>query len=314
MADPGVLCHESQSSEAFILHLSTVSLCKAHSMVNSLVYTLDAEGILVPNSDVLHRDDEYDSELFPLMMRMQREHFWYLGRYRFLSGLLNRLVEGRTGLSAVDLGGGTGSWVHYLQQHHREQFAELALADSSKEALRLAAQIVEPGTQRFQVDVTRPGWSERWDTIFLLDVLEHLPDDISTMQQVAAALKPGGLAVVTMPAIQRLWSYNDDIVHHLRRYNIGDMKRMADQTGMQLVDARYFNFFLSPLLVLSRMRRPSVESMGRDELRALLERTHRVPGPIVNQTLRLIFSAETPLGLKMPFPWGTSIAGVFRRQ
>jgi len=53
--------------------------------------------------------------------------------------------------------------------------------------------------------------------------------------------------------------------------------------------------------------------MEEKEILALLERTHRLPVPSVNALMKVIFDLETPLGLLLPFPWGTSILGVFQK-
>jgi hypothetical protein len=73
-------------------------------------------------------------------------------------------------------------------------------------------------------------------------------------------------------------------------------------------------FFLSPLLFLSRLRSPHVDSMAPAERQELLNRTHQVPASPVNRLLQAVFSLETPLGAWLPFPWGTSILGVFKRS
>ncbi len=99
----------------------------------------------------------------------------------------------------------------------------------------------------------------------------------------------------------------------MRRYSRGDFQRLAAACGFELRKSRYFMFFLSPLLALSRLRRPKIEQMTPAEIRNLLDRTHRVPSAPVNQALRIIFSAETPLGLRAPFPFGTSVLGVFQK-
>ncbi len=77
--------------------------------------------------------------------------------------------------------------------------------------------------------------------------------------------------------------------------------------------ASYFMFFLSPFVWLSRLKSPDLAKMEEKEILALLERTHRVPVPAVNALMKLIFDLETPLGLLLPFPWGTSILGVFQK-
>jgi hypothetical protein len=54
-------------------------------------------------------------------------------------------------------------------------------------------------------------------------------------------------------------------------------------------------------------------NMDENEIFELIERAHRVPLPAINALMTLIFGLETPLGLWLPFPWGTSILGVFQK-
>jgi SAM-dependent methyltransferase len=262
----------------------------------------------------VHRDEEYDPGGFDALAEMQQRHFWYRGRHRFLLAALNRqLAAAKHSLDAIDLGGGCGGWIGYLQQHAPGRFRELALADSSPKALNMARRIVGEDVGLYQADLLDLGWRERWDVAFLLDVLEHLPDDAAAMRQVFAALRPGGLALVTTPALRCFWSYNDVLVKHVRRYSRRDFVELAKSTGFTLRDARYFMFLLSPLLVGSRLLAPNVERMSQAQIREHLLKTHRVPAPIVNRLLQAVFALETPLGHIVRFPWGTSVLGVFEK-
>jgi SAM-dependent methyltransferase len=282
-----------------------------------MTYSLKPNNILTPEFPVAHRDEEYDSAGFEVLRDMQSRHFWYQGRHRFVLRALKRHLPGpqspEHGLTAIDLGGGCGGWVSYLRERMPGVFTELALSDSSLRALELAGPVVGEDVSRYQVDLLRLGWQNRWDVAFLLDVLEHIPNDAEVLLQIKAALKPGGVLLVATPALQGFWSYNDDIAHHVRRYSKDDLARLAETTGLLLRQARYFMFFLSPLLWLSRLKRPNLTTLSRIEIAELSARTHRVPVAPVNGLLRLIFSLETPLGLGVPFPWGTSILGVFQK-
>ncbi len=266
-----------------------------------------------PSLPVQHRDGEYEEGGFETLRDMQERHFWYRGRHRFLLASVNRYLpkSGQT-LSAIDLGGGTGGWVSYLAKHLPEEFASLALADSSIVALTLAASVVPPTAQRYQVDLMQLHMHEQWDAAFLLDVIEHLPDDLQALRQAREALKSGGYLFVTTPAFPQFWSYNDDMAQHLRRYRRSDFVRLAQQSGLTLCDARYFMFYLSPLYLLSRMR-PSLASMTLAQKKELIIKQHQVPSAPINSILNAIFAAESPLGHWLRFPWGTSILGVFKK-
>jgi SAM-dependent methyltransferase len=249
---------------------------------------------------------------------MQKNHFWYRGRHRFLLHALGRALhqlapERRNSLSAIDLGAGCGGWIGYLQAHAPDLFAELALADSSLRALEYARDAVGERIQRYQIDLLQLPWRERWDVLFLLDVLEHIPGDVEVLKQLHQSLRPGGYLFVTTPALRLFWTYNDDLAHHVRRYSRRDFAELAGAASFQVYRIRYFMFFLSPLLVSSRLMSRNVTKMSPEAAWAHLERTHRTPPEPLNSILRFVFSCETPLGWWLPFPWGTSILGVFRK-
>ena len=263
--------------------------------------------------ETIHRSHEYNESGFQTLLAMQKDHFWYRGRHRFLLDCVNRyLPKSGQPFSAIDLGGGTGGWVNYLEQHRPKGFSPLVLADSSLVALELAASVLPNNVERYQIDLMQLQMREQWDAAFLLDVIEHLPDDLQALRQAREALKPGGYLFVTAPAFPQFWSYNDEMVNHLRRYCRSDLSRLAHQSGLKLCDSRYFMFFLSPLYFLSRIK-PAFESLTPAQKRELLNKQHQVPPAPGNSVLSMIFAAETPFGHWLRFPWGTSILGVYKR-
>ena len=177
----------------------------------------------------------------------------------------------------------------------------------------MAERFVGEHVARYQIDLLDLQVADRWDVAFLLDVLEHIPKDVTALNQIYEALRPGGLLFITTPALNCFWSLNDYLTHHVRRYSRKDYQRLADQTGFKVRYTRYFMFFLSPLLLISRMRALNLESMTADDIRKHLEHTHRIPSAPINLILRLLFSLETPIGLKIPFPWGTSVLAVLQK-
>lgn len=276
-------------------------------------YHLNADNIFLPLTPVTHRDDEYGQDGFALLREMQERHFWYLGRHHFLlKSLEMHLPHAAQHGKAIDLGGGAGGWVQYLVAERPALFTQMALADSSMVALRHAEAVLPPNTQRYQIDLMNLDMHEEWDVAFLLDVIEHLPDDRRALEQAKEALKPGGLLFVTTPAFSQFWSYNDVLVHHMRRYTRADFARLAKATGLTLVDSRYFMFFLSPLYLLSRIK-PGFDKLSGDEKKALVLEQHAIPAKPINILLSAIFRAETPIGHWLRFPWGTSVLGVFSK-
>ncbi|MEJ7928439.1 class I SAM-dependent methyltransferase [Ramlibacter sp. AN1015] len=275
-------------------------------------YVLGSDGIFRPPFQVQHRDEEFQESSFDVLLAMQERHFWYRGRHRFLLGALDRFRAVASDPDVIDLGGGCGGWIRYLSQHRGSWASTLALADSSPVALHAAASVLPSSVQRYQVDLMDLRWDGRWDVAFLLDVIEHLPDDLCALQQARRALRPGGLLLVTVPAFPAFWSYNDELALHLRRYTRADFLRLAEAADFELCDARYFMFLLSPLYLLAR-HRPGIARMSEEQKRKLFVRSHRTPAAPVNEALSAVFAAETPFGHKVRFPWGTSMLGVFRK-
>jgi len=217
-------------------------------------------------------------------------------------------------LRALDIGGGCGGWIRLLSERAPRWFAELAIGDSSVRALAFARTDLPAHVKLYHLDCLNLGWQSRWDVVFLLDVLEHLPDDRKAICEAGRALAPRGRLFVTVPALKAFWTYNDKLAGHKRRYCRADLARLAKGSGLNLLDSRYFMFFLSPLLLVSRWVHRPRAGLSAEEAAALMARTHRTPSRPTDALLGAIFAAETPLGHRLHFPWGTSLLGVFGKD
>ncbi|WP_445778836.1 class I SAM-dependent methyltransferase [Shewanella sp.] len=274
------------------------------------MYKLDDDGLYIPTKQIKHRNDEYDESAFNTLLHMQSKHFWYIGRHKFILEILKR-YEKKQNFSAIDLGGGCGGWIDYLKKNMPDRLNKIALADSSRVALLNAKRVIGSDVEAYQVDLMELDLQEQWDVIFLLDVIEHCQDDVGIVREATKALKPGGKIIITTPALDFFWSHNDEYAKHLRRYNKNKYTAIANHTNLKLIDARYFMFFLSPLLWFSRKTK-STKLSDEEKLKAI-EKEHQVPSFILNNILAAVFKAETPIGHMLPFPWGTSIIGVFQK-
>jgi hypothetical protein len=78
------------------------------------------------------------------------------------------------------------------------------------------------------------------DVALLMDVLEHVADDLALLRAVDRVLAPAGGMLVTVPAHGFLWSDHDVFLGHHRRYTIATLRRLLTSAGLEIVEAFYF--------------------------------------------------------------------------
>lgn len=136
---------------------------------------------------------------------------------------------------------------------------------------------------------------ERFDAVVATDVLEHIEDDERAANKLARTIAPGGLLILTVPAVQWLFGFHDENLGHFRRYRAGQLKKVIGKTGLIRIEKmRYFGWTLIPICVLFSkiLRRPyPISSVGgsRAPLRKLL----------LNALLYLDTRAPLPLGTSL---------------
>jgi SAM-dependent methyltransferase len=90
------------------------------------------------------------------------------------------------------------------------------------------------------------------ESVGMFDVLEHLEDRSGMLHEVRRVLKPGGHLVLTLPALQFLWSSSDIAAGHFLRYSKHSIQRELEAAGFTVVRSRYF--FLLTVLPLFFLR------------------------------------------------------------
>src|SRR4029077_20850077 len=121
----------------------------------------------------------------------------------------------------ADCGAGTGLFAREMSD-----LCRVIAIDNEEEALRLAEENVGKENVRRGSCIALPLEDSSVDCVTALDVLEHVEDDRLAVREFARVLKQGAIAVVTVPAIQSLWSDWDEALHHHRRYRHTDLLKL----------------------------------------------------------------------------------------
>jgi SAM-dependent methyltransferase len=75
--------------------------------------------------------------------------------------------------------------------------------------------------------------------VFSLNVFEHIQDDSVALREIRQKLKPGGTLLIYVPAFACLWTSLDEKLCHHRRYTKKTLRRLVEQEGFVIEDARY---------------------------------------------------------------------------
>ena len=244
----------------------------------------------------------------PLMYRefaelYEARHWWFVGRRRIVGSLLQDRLGTRRDLRILDVGCGTGGMLPLLAAHGR-----VTGIDPAPAAIHYAKQRYEGTAELLEVDFPHelpPG--RNYDLVTLFDVLEHLDDDAGALLAVASLLRPGGLLLITVPALSSLWSPHDVINQHRRRYTRGELRQRVEGAGFLLERLSYFNSLLFPAVFSARQLRRRLARKG--DARS----DFRIANYWINDRLADLFGAERHLLKRWNLPLGVSLLALARK-
>lgn len=248
-------------------------------------------------------------ELTPQQLE-EDSHWWFASRTRALVSILDQCVPGNT-LRVLDVGCGAGNMIHHLRR-----YGDVIGIDNNPIPLRIAHQRGYDARLASAEDM--PFDDESFDLVTALDVIEHCDEDLEILRECYRVCVPGALTAVTVPAFQWLWSNNDVINDHKRRYSKSELRAKVDEAGFSINRMTYNNFFIFPMaaaLILARRgseREPrlATPSMDEDAYQVEMEPT----SPPVNAILTGVGWLEAALLRFASFPFGTSIICIARKE
>jgi len=85
-------------------------------------------------------------------------------------------------------------------------------------------------------------YHEKFDSIFLLNVIEHIQDDHLAVENCRYLLKQGGHLILLAPAYSWLYSSFDKQLGHFRRYSLRSLSKLLRKNDLDILSGSYFNF------------------------------------------------------------------------
>jgi SAM-dependent methyltransferase len=116
------------------------------------------------------------------------------------------------------------------------------------ELLRKEYQFIENVRGVLSIDLRDPDFSmtysslkEKYNAIFLVNVIEHISDDLSAIGHCRYMLKEGGNLIILAPSYQFLYSRLDKELGHFRRYTVKGLEALFKQQKFKIIHQQYFN-------------------------------------------------------------------------
>jgi SAM-dependent methyltransferase len=230
-------------------------------------------------------------EAYHLQEELDDSYWWFQARREIVCDVVGRFVA--PGRAVLDYGCGTGAIAARL----RELGYGVVGAEVSAEMLENCQRRGVP-----IIDLSKE-WIPRAsaDCVLACDVLEHAEDDVGLLRRLREVLRPGGLFIGTVPAYEFLWSGEDYVSGHHRRYTRATLGRSFRSGNYEILWSSYFNTLLFPL---------SVSVILAKRLFSPRDMYHSNVVPLAqwqNAFLRSVFVKERGLLKWLRLPFGLSI-------
>ena len=242
-------------------------------------------------------------EEYERMYEAEERQWWYVGMRAISFALLHPhwppSSAGAARPRILDAGCGTGNNLRHLAP-----WGEAVGVDLSAEAIRFCRQREVMALQAALAAL--PFAAESFDCVTSFDVIYHrwVSDDGAAVAEMARVLRPGGLLLVRVPALRALWGAHDEAVHSRHRYTRGEMRRLLQEGGLEVVRLSYGNSFLLPLLALRRSLDRLRGRHGSD--------VAFLPAPL-ELAFRSLLRLEAALVSRVSLPLGASLFALARK-
>src|ERR1041385_4002474 len=188
---------------------------------------------------------EMQLHTYRITYEMEGKHWWFVGRRKIIESFIKRICGdlGKRRPRILDVGCGTGANLQMLANYGVAEGVDI-----SPEALEFCRARGLSKVRLGPVEAL-PFADASFDLVTGLDVVEHLDDDVAGLSELRRVLRPGGRALLFVPAFMFLWGVQDDISHHRRRYTRAELTAAIEQAGLSVERLTYANitFFLPTL-------------------------------------------------------------------
>jgi len=251
-------------------------------------------------------DVSYPEEGNDLCFSVEDTSFWFAHRNRCILEAIKLLPPSG---AIFDVGGGNG----YVSRAIQELGIDVVLLEPGLTGVRNALNRGVHHVVRATLEDANLR-AQSIPSVGLFDVVEHIEDDTAFLKEINRLIIPNGRLYVTVPAYQWLWSDEDLLAGHYRRYTVQTLSNLLQRAGFTIDFVTYFFGFL-PIPIFLRRALPyrlGFHEKKTDE--AVVRADHQPDNPLVKRALNMLTRRElSKIGRLQPLRAGGSCLAVARK-
>lgn len=210
---------------------------------------------------------------------------------------LTRYLHGKQAPVVLEIGCSSGFLLKDISTELPQ--AVLVGADVVKAPLyRLAEQLPNVPLMRFDL-LKCPLPDSTFDAVVLLNVLEHIEDDVRALRQVFRLLKPGGVAVIEVPAGPHLYDVYDRALMHFRRYAMPELVEKLEDIGFEVTRKSHLGSLVYPAFAYIKRRN---QKTNQSDVQAVV--TKQAKSTSSSILMRAAMGIESFIGGYVSYPMG----------
>jgi SAM-dependent methyltransferase len=166
-------------------------------------------------------------------------------------GIVSLIAPRLSGKTILDMGCGNG---YYIFNFRKLGFDVVGLEQNKtliKDGKKLFGEMKIINCNAEDAEKMTKG--RKFDNIVLLDVLEHVKDDVRILSVCRRILEDRGRVIILVPAHQSLYSKKDYNTGHYRRYSRRGLRSAVERAGLKINEMRYWNISMLPAYALYKI-------------------------------------------------------------
>jgi len=212
-------------------------------------------------------------------------HKWLLDEiFPFLTGNVAEVGAGMGNFSDFILSAGVNHLTAFEPSENMYPLLENRFSDNKK--VETVSAFFEDQSKQYK---------NSFDSVLYINVLEHIEDDGNALVHTYETIKPGGHALIFVPALAFLYSDLDKELGHFRRYSKQSLVDVVEAAGFTVNTVKYFDiagiipWYIAFVLLKQTTTEGNVSAYDKLVV-PIMRRVEQVVTPFIGKNLLLVAS------------------------